>query len=103
MWMRVQLAHLVFSTATLSFPMKNHAVVFVSATTAKKNLFHNHRNRKVVGGTHNVLAHYVDISAPNLFDVVLCNPFKWDILWSIILIKNHVLGMSNNCETNFIP
>ena len=68
------------------FLIKNHAVVvFMPATTAKRSLFPNHRNRKVVGGccTHNGLVHYVDISAPNLFGVVFCNPFKWHFLWLI--------------------
>ncbi|OEU10485.1 hypothetical protein FRACYDRAFT_246948 [Fragilariopsis cylindrus CCMP1102] len=34
------------------------------------------RNRKVVGGKHNVLVQYVDVSVPDLCGVVLCNPFK---------------------------
>ena len=63
---------------------------FVPSTTAKQILFLNHRNRKVVGGTHNVLVLYMDASATGLFDAVLCNPFKWDILL-FILIENHVV------------
>ena len=47
-------------------------------------------DKKVVEGKHNVLVHYVDACAPNLFGAVLCNPFKWDILW-FILIKNLVI------------
>ena len=56
----------------------------VPASIAKWILFLNHRNRKVIGCQHNVLiVHYLNITAPNLFGVVLCNPFKWDILWFI--------------------
>ena len=51
--------------------------VCVCALTAKQILFLNHRNRKVVGGAHNVLVHYIDDFAPNLSGVVLCNPFIW--------------------------
>ena len=61
-----------------------------ATTTANRISFRNHRNRKVVGGKHNVLVHYVDVSAPDPSGVVLCNPFIWDILW-FILIKNHVI------------
>ena len=46
-------------------------------------------DRKVVGGKHNVLVvHYVDDSAPDPSGIVVCNPFKWDIL-CLFLIKNH--------------
>ena len=38
--------------------------------------FLNNRNRKVVGGTHNVLVHYVDVSAPESSGIVLCNPVR---------------------------
>ena len=55
----------------------------VSSTPAKWILFLNHRNKKVVGGEHNGLVHYVDVSAPNPAGVVLWNPLKWDILWFI--------------------
>ena len=60
------------------------------STTAKWISFCSHRNRKGIGGKHDVLVHYVDVSAPNSEGVVLCNPFKWDILW-FILIENHVV------------
>ena len=63
-----------------SFLIKK-VIVFVRATTANQISFHNHRNRKVIGGKHNVLVLYVDASAPNLSGAVLCNHFKWDILW----------------------
>ena len=59
--------------------------IFVPATKAKWILFFNHRNRKVAGGKPNILVHYVDVFAPNLFGVVLWNPFKWDILWFILI------------------
>ena len=48
-------------------------------------------NKKVVGGKHNVLINYMmDASALNSSGAVLCNPFKWDILW-FILIENLVI------------
>ena len=67
-----------------------HLVVFVPTTTAKQILFLNHMNKKVEGGKHTVLIHYVDISLTNSAVIVLWNPFKWDILW-FILIKNLVI------------
>ena len=67
----------------------NHAVC-VPSTTAKSISFCNYKNRKVVGGKHNVLVHYVDVFAPDPSGVVPCNPFKWDILW-FILIGNHAV------------
>ena len=63
--------------------------VCVCALTAKKILFLNHRNRKVVGGAHNVLVHYIDDFAPNLSGVVLCNPFIWFLLL-FISIHTHI-------------
>ena len=42
--------------------IKNH-VVCVPSTTANRISFRNHRHRKIVGGKHNVLVHYVDASA----------------------------------------
>ena len=50
--------------------------VCVCATTAKRILFQNHRNRKVVGGKHNVLVYYVNASAADPAGVILCNPFQ---------------------------
>ena len=49
-----------------------------------------HFDREVVGGKHNVLVHYMDVSAPDPSGVVLCNPFKWDNVCSF-LIKNHLV------------
>ena len=87
--MLVHPTHLVQPTATLSneifyasFLIEN-CVIFVCATTAKWISFPNHRNRKVVEGKHNVLVLYVDVFAPDLFGVVLCYLFIWDILWFI--------------------
>ena len=74
-----------------SFLTKKHVVVSVPSTPAKWILFHNHMKRNAVGGKHNVLIHYVDASAPDSSGVVLCNTFKWDILWFIFLIKNLVI------------
>ena len=59
-----------------SFLIKNHLAIFVPSTTVNQISFHNHRNRKVVGGKHNILPLYVDVSAPNPSGVVLCNTFK---------------------------
>ena len=50
--------------------------VCMPAIKVKCILFCNHRNRKVAGCQHNILVYYVDVSAPNLFGAVLCNPFK---------------------------
>ena len=68
-----------------SYLIKNHLVIFVHATTANRIPFCNRRNRKVVGGKHNILIHYLDVSAPDSSGYVLCNPFKWDILCSYLL------------------
>ena len=57
-----------------SFLVKN-LVVCVRASTAKQIVFLNHRNRNVVGGTHNVQVHYVNNGALNLSGDVLCDPF----------------------------
>ena len=60
------------------FQMRYFVVHFWSKITtvpsppAKWILFLNHRNRKVVGGKHNVLIHYLDICAPDPSSVVLC-------------------------------
>ena len=67
--------------------------VYLPSTTADCNSFNNHRNKKVVEGNYNVLVYYADASAPVLSNVVLWNPFKWDILW-FILIKNLVACVS---------
>ena len=81
MWMLVHLTHLVLSTVTLSSEifygslLIENLVIFFGATTAKSISFLNHRNRKVVGGKHNVLVHYVDASASDPSGVVHCNPF----------------------------
>ena len=90
--MFVHLTQLVLFFATLSneifcgsFWLK--ILLFVCATTVKWVLFLNHRNRKLVGGKHNVLVHYVDVSAPGLLGVVLCNPFKCYMSCGSFLIK----------------
>ena len=69
-----------------SFLLEN-LVIFVCATTANRISFRNHRNQKFVGGKHNVVLLYVDVSAPSPSGVVLYNPFKWDILCPF-LVKN---------------
>ena len=53
-----------------------HLVVFVPTTTAKSSLLFNHRNKKVVGGKHKVLVHYVEATAPNQKRVLLRNYFE---------------------------
>ena len=76
-------SHLVLSSASPSYEIfcgsylnKNHLDVFVRATTAKQFFSLNHIDINVVGGKDNVLVHYVDVCATNLFNLVLCNPFK---------------------------
>ena len=96
MWILVHLTHLVLLSAIFSNKIfclnfwSKIKVFFVRATKAKRILFLNHRNRKVVGGKHNVLVHYVNDSAPDPAGFVFCNLFKWDILL-FILIKNHFI------------
>ena len=70
--------------------IENH-VFCVPSTTGKWISFHKHMNRKVVGGKHNVLLHYVDSNAPNPTGIVLCNPLIWDMILLFILIKNLVI------------
>ena len=41
----------------------------------KHAINHNHRERKVIGGKHNVLVHYMDACVPDSSDVVIWNPF----------------------------
>ena len=65
-------------------------VICVPTTLAKCILFHNHMNKKVVGGRHNVLVQYMNAYALDSSGVVLWNLFKWDILL-FILIENHVV------------
>ena len=47
-----------------SFLTKNHTD-FVPAITVKCTLFRNHKEIKVVGGTCNVLVHYVGACVPD--------------------------------------
>ena len=96
MWMLVHLTQLVLSSATFSneivcgsFLIKN-PVICVPTTLAKQILFHNPMNKKLVGGKHHVLIHYVEVCVPNLSDVLFSNPFIWDNLW-FILVKNPVI------------
>ena len=48
------------------------------------------QEQEVVGGKHNILILYVDASASDPSGVVLCNPFKWDIVL-FILTENHMV------------
>ena len=76
----------------------------VPATNAKWVLFLNHRNRKVVGGKHNVLVHCVNVCAPDQAGVVLWNPFIWDTLWFIFSDpKSCYFCAFHNSELDFIP
>ena len=77
--------HLVLSSVTISneifccslFLIQNHVIIIcVPTTLAKRIVFGNHMNKKVVGGIQNVLVHYLNVYAPDLSDVILCNPFK---------------------------
>jgi hypothetical protein len=85
-WMLVHPTHLVLSSENFSnkicccsFLIGNHIVcvpaIIAKCITAKYILFCYLREIKVVGGTHNVLVHYVDTCcAPDLAGVVICNP-----------------------------
>ena len=88
---------LVLSSVTISneifcgsFLIKNHVVICVPTTLAKQISFCNHMNKKIVGDKHNVLIQYLNVCAPDPSGVVLCNPFKWDILL-FFLIKNLII------------
>ena len=71
---------------------------------SKMNSFLNQMNKKVVGGVHNVLIHYLDASAPDPSGTVLCIPFRWDILWFISDWKSCCLLCAHHIsKTNFIP
>ena len=75
--------------------------ICVPTTLAKRILFPNHMNKKLVGGKHNVLVHYADASAPDSEGAVRCNTFKWDILLCVhIHFKSLkcVLCVSLHCE-----
>jgi hypothetical protein len=80
--MFVHLTYLVLSYGTLSyeifcgsFLIKNLVILCVQQ---QKNEFYSSTTgtEEVVGGKHNALVYYVDVSSPNLFGAVLCNPFK---------------------------
>ena len=75
---------------------------FVCATAVKLILFLNHMNRKMVGDKHNILVHYVDVSAPESSGIVLCNPVRWNILW-FILIKKLVILCVEQQQNVFFP
>ena len=85
------------------FLIKNPVVFCVPTTPGTWISFPNHMNRKVVGGKHNVLRHFADASAPNPSSVVLCNTFKWDILWFISDRKSYYFYVCHNSKTNLIP
>ena len=48
----------------------------VPTTLAKQILFHSHRNKKLVGGIHNALVHYVNVYTLDPSGIVLCNTSK---------------------------
>ena len=65
-----------FKRGMLWFILIKNLVICVPTTLAKQISFPNHMNKKVVGGKNNVLAHYLDVSAPDPSGVVVYNPFK---------------------------
>ena len=90
MWMLVHLTHLLLSSATHLYDVFCGSIwlkillYFLACHKREMNFIPQlQEQKKDIGGTHNVPVHYVDISASSLFNVVLCNPFKWDILWFI--------------------
>ena len=80
-----QIRYLVFIS-----DQKSWIFLCVPATKAKWILFLNHRNRKVLGGKHNISVYYVNACASDSCGVVLWNPFKWDFL-SFNLFENLVV------------
>ena len=87
MWILLHLQP--FQMRYFVFHFWSKIIFFMRATTVNWILFLNHRNRKDVGGKHNVPVHCVDLSAPDPVGVVIWNPFIWDILWSF-LVQNHI-------------
>ena len=87
------------------FLIKNH-VVCVPAI-AWWILFHNYKEIKVIGGKQNILVHCVDVSAPDPSGIVVCNPFKWDILYFVFIFSDQksccFLCAYHTSKTNFIP
>ena len=73
----MRLTYLMLSSAIFSNEIVSSSFLIkkacfcVHTTTAKLILLLNHMNKKVIGGTHNVLVHNMDASAPDLSDVVL--------------------------------
>ena len=59
-----------FKYDILLFILIGNLIVCVPSTTADCNLFNNHRNKKVVGGKHNILVQYADASVPDPEGVV---------------------------------
>ena len=68
----LMLSSAIFSNEIVSGSFLIKKVCFcVPTTTAKLILFLNHMNKKVIGGTLNVLVHNIDASAPDPSHVVL--------------------------------
>ena len=65
-----------FKWDILWFIFEQKSFFCVPTTLAKQILFHNHRNKKLVGGIYNVLVHYMDASAPDPSGIVLCNTWN---------------------------
>ena len=107
MWIFVHLTHLVLSSATLSNEIfcgshlvQNH--VFCACNNIETNFIPQPHEKKVIGGKHNVLAHYVNVFAPDSSGAVLCNTFKSDILLCVhihLISLNCMLCVSLHCET----
>ena len=97
--MLVHPPHLMLSSATLSneILIKN-LVIFVGATTAESISFLNHRNRKVVGGKHNVILLYADVSTPPIHLVLSSASPSYEIFCCSFLIK-----ILHNSKMNFKP
>ena len=93
MWMLVYPAHLVLLSAILSneiFCVHFWPKIILFLCACHKNEMHfitQPMDKKLVGGKHNILVHFVNVCASDPSGVVICNPFKWDILW-FILTKN---------------
>ena len=78
--------------------IENH-VVCVPSTTAKWISFCNHKNRKVVGGKHNVLVHYLDAVHPThpvLSSTTLSNEIFCIHFWLKIMLLFLCLPQKQN-------
>ena len=89
--------YMVLTSATLSneifcgsFLVKN-LVIFVPSSTVNRISFRNRRNRTAVGGKHNILVHFVDVSASDPSVVLSSVTLTNEIFCCSFIVKNLVV------------